>query len=88
MVKMGIQNQPFVILLLMWCGSNFVVTAIQSNLIFLVENALEMRGVVGQIPIAMLMLVAINFLPFRVWLTRKTGKKTGHMIGLLVLAVF
>ena len=81
------QNKPFVILLLMYCGSTFAVTAMSANLKYFIDYVLQLTGVISQLPLGMLLLVAMASLPFWVWLTRKIGKKRCHIIGLSTLAL-
>ena len=81
------QNRPFVILLLMYCGSTFAVTVISANLKYFIDYVMKLTGAISLIPFGMLLLMAMASLPFWIWLTRKIGKKTCHMIGLSTLAL-
>jgi glycoside/pentoside/hexuronide:cation symporter, GPH family len=81
------QNKPFVFLLLMYCGSTFAVTVISANLKFFINDVMKLTGTLGEVPLGLLLLVAMASLPLWTWLTRQIGKKNCHIIGLSTLAL-
>ena len=84
--KSALRNKPFVLIAVTYIIHSFAVTTISSSLIYYLKYYIGKEQMISII-FLVLLLTAMLFIPFWVWVSKKTGKKAAYMVGMSILAI-
>lgn len=86
-LKSVLRNRPFRLLVLMFFFNTVAVTSMSANMMYYINDVLRYSGTAAQLPLGVLLVTAMLFVPFWVTLSKKLDKKYCHLLGMLIFIV-